>query len=65
MYAVTVTATKKNEEGWTTTRFSPTFYLDENVQGIRSEEHARAVVKDLARSLWSDADLMITAVKVS
>lgn len=40
MYAVQVTVTIPETGGWKRTKQLPTFYLDENVQGIVNNEHA-------------------------
>ena len=66
MYAVQ--ATVETVRGvWTGMKQIPTFYLDESVQGIVSEEHAQRVALDILRSAVP-ADIAmtfhVTAVKV-
>ena len=67
MYAVTVSVTNSPQE-WSETKHLPTFYLDENVQGITSEDHAKTIVLDIidpfnVRSWYYD-DINICAVKI-
>ncbi len=40
MYAITATVSRETEDGWSSLQQVPTFYLDENVQGIVNEDHA-------------------------
>jgi hypothetical protein len=60
MYAVTATVTTLTD-GWTSTRQVPTFYLDENVQGIVSEDHAARVAADI---IGDRGEVHICAVKL-
>jgi hypothetical protein len=47
-YIVQATVTKKDRgRGYTTTRQVPTFYLNRNVQGIVSLDHARIVAESI------------------
>ena len=64
MYAVQ--ATVETVRGvWTGMRQIPTFYLDESVQGIVSEEHAKTVALDVLSAAGTNgATFHITAVKV-
>jgi hypothetical protein len=52
-------------DGWKASTQVPTFYLDENVQGIISEEHAVKVATSIINPT-ADADLgvYVTAVKL-
>ena len=67
MYAIQATVRAATSGGGVVTRQVPTFYLDENVQGIVSEEHARQIAAEI---LWSvglpalAAELTICAVQV-
>jgi hypothetical protein len=66
VYAVSATLTT-SREGGTSTRGIPTFYLDARVQGILSEESARAVARSIIDPLGqfdrpSRGILSITAV---
>lgn len=61
MYAVTATITRQKGE-WQSTRQIPTFYLDPNVQGIVSDDHAARIVQDIINP-YGDPDTAI-AVKV-
>lgn len=68
MYAIqaTMTVREKNQfGGWTETRQLPTFYLDPNVQGIISEEHAADIARGMFQLMNATAEYHITAVKVS
>lgn len=68
MYAITATVTITYPGLGTTTRQVPTFYLDENVQGIRSWEHAAEIASDILMSATRGTDLdvevAITAVYI-
>lgn len=46
MYAVTAVVETKSAP-WTSTRQIPTFFLDENVQGIRTEKGAKKIALDV------------------
>lgn len=69
MYAVSATVTGQTTLGVTTTRQVPTFYLDERVQGLISEDHASRVALDVidpARVLRDRGyEIHVCAVKVS
>ena len=47
MYAVTATAVKHGDNGETTTRQVPTFYLDPRTQGIVDDKHAASIALDV------------------
>jgi len=66
MYAIYANAViGPREDGYSTARSVPTFYLDENVQGIVSEDHAAAIAKDILTATGqTDVQLHILAVKV-
>lgn len=49
MYAIQVQLESKSGE-WTTSRQLPTFYLNENVQGIMSEQAAIEIAKAIVPS---------------
>lgn len=50
MYAITASVHTQQGE-WKGVRHLPTFYLDENVQGIVSEEHAAKIARDIINPL--------------
>ncbi len=58
LYAISarVHTTTTDETGrvWTCTFELPTFYLDENVQGITDEDHAERIVSSMLRRLGHD-----------
>lgn len=64
MYAISATQTRYREDEhgriWVSERQVPTFYLDENVQGIVDEDHAVRIAEDILRP----GNYSITAVKV-
>lgn len=62
MYAITAVFHRRVGD-WETTRTTPTFYLDENVQGILNEDHAKLVARRVLDPFFENA-LTITAVKV-
>lgn len=47
MYSVMASQETKTPDGYTRVEHLPTFYLDENVQGIVSVEHAEKIAKDI------------------
>lgn len=66
LWAITATVTYYSfvAEGWQTTRQVPTFYLNENVQGIISEEHAKRIARAIVNPFDNpDITVSITAVK--
>jgi hypothetical protein len=64
MYAITAYIESPRE--WIGTKSIPTFFLDENVQGITDEAHAVRIATSIIRAT-GDADnfVHVTAVKVS
>jgi hypothetical protein len=50
-YQVDATITRRDAEGWTSTRQIPTFYLNSDVQGMLSVEHARRVADDVIATI--------------
>ena len=63
MYAITATITTR-VKGWTTTHCTPTFYLNSDVQGIRSENHAIEIARDIVNPFGLYDDVYITAVAI-
>jgi hypothetical protein len=62
-YAVTVNVERTGADGWTSTFQLPTFYLDSNVQGIVSEEHAEKIARTIVDNMHvPGATYNITAV---
>lgn len=68
MYAIQATYSHRTPDGWNGVRQIPTFYLDENVQGIVDEAHAEKIARDIlsaaVRELPVDDALHVTAVKL-
>jgi hypothetical protein len=70
MYAITAVRVIYRRDGWTVARPLPTFYLNENVQGIMSEAHAENIVRDIIKPDCTPSDaiarveLNVCAVKV-
>ena len=65
MYAVTATVETDSKGGYSGVRQIPTFYLDERVQGIVSENHAEIIALDILSAAGTNgATFHITAVKV-
>lgn len=46
-YAIHATLCHTDRQGWSTTYQIPTFYLDSNVQGITSAEHAERIAASI------------------
>jgi hypothetical protein len=66
MYAITATVetTVHSKSGdWHGARQIPTFYLDENVQGIVSEAHAERIAREIIDPL-SSRTVHVCAVKL-
>lgn len=68
MYAIQATFSHTTSDGFTGVRTTPTFYLDENVQGIRDEAHARQIALDIITTALSvlpiNDTISVSAVKV-
>ena len=65
MYAVTATVEIEGKGGYSGMRQIPTFYLDETVQGILTEEHAKNVAWHILSAAGTNtATFHITAVRV-
>lgn len=56
------TTTDEHGNVWKGQEQIPTFFLDENVQGIVSEEHAESIARDILGG--SEDTLSIIAVKI-
>ncbi len=73
MYAVTATVvvTETDGEGksWQATKQIPTFYLDENVQGIVDEAHAEKIAREILTACvneeYTTYSLSVCAVRLS
>jgi hypothetical protein len=68
MWQITASVEIATVDGWTSTRQLPTFYLDENVQGITQENGAVKVARDVILAASERPDFTMThivAVKVS
>lgn len=69
MYQITARITK-TDGVWTSSRDVPTFYLDENVQGITDANHAWRIAREIIDPLGTmtgstyDGWLCVSAVKV-
>jgi hypothetical protein len=67
MYAITAQVetydTDANAITWRGSRQLPTFYLDENVQGIRDERHATRIARQILDP-FRVLSLRITAEKI-
>lgn len=68
MYAIDVRLEKK-ADGFTSNRYMPTFYLDENVQGILDENMAAFMAVDMFEQILQfanegDIQVYASAVKV-
>jgi len=69
MYAVLAVLSRTTTDGqgneWRTNKHLPTFYLNENVQGILNEEGAERVARSILDPFGEMGDrLMVGAVKV-
>ena len=49
LYAITATVNKGRGK-WTSTMQIPAFFLDSNVQGITSKEHAKFIAEEIINS---------------
>jgi hypothetical protein len=66
MYACSATIVYDDAEGWTHTCQTPTFYLDETVQGIVNEAHAEAIAVQVVdpTGTFGINQIHVTAVKL-
>lgn len=64
MYAIMAHRTTVLANGWVSNRSIPTFYLDENVQGIIGEEHAKMIAHSILDTGDANITYEITACKV-
>jgi hypothetical protein len=65
LYGVATTVVKNLENGYTSTRQLPTFYLSGDTQGIVSESHAMMIVSDIFAPFESDTvEINYAVVKV-
>ena len=60
MYQLTVTVETTSADGWTGARQLPTFYLDSDVQGIVSADHAERIARRMLTDVNPDATFHIT-----
>lgn len=47
LYAISAAITETRDDNWTSSRQVPTFFLDGDVQGITSEDHAERIAKTI------------------
>lgn len=65
LWAVTATINSQlTQDGWSSTRQVPTFYLDPAVQGITSAGHAERIAEEILRSLCGDAAGVTVSIHV-
>jgi hypothetical protein len=62
-YQVTATIVKTDDKGWKSTIGIPTFYLDENMLGIVSPEHAEKIAVDIINPT-NDPSIVVNAYSV-
>jgi hypothetical protein len=63
LYVVQVTS-RRDRGGWESIRSTPTFFLDENIQGIVDEAHAARIVRGIVDPHGTSDSLSICAVKL-
>ena len=64
MYGIQATVSRRDGQ-WEGTRQVPTFYLDERVQGIVSEDHAAEIARDIINPYRESAlSVHVIAVKI-
>ena len=66
MFACSATITYTDADGWTHSRSTPTFYLDERAQGIIDEDHARKIALIVVdpTATFPASQITVTAVKL-
>lgn len=57
-YKVVATVSRESD-GWTSTRQIPTFFLDPDIQGIVSVEHAQKIALDIIDP-WNTGQVVVT-----
>ncbi len=64
MYVINAHILRKNGAYLETVQV-PTFYLEENVQGVTSEKEARKIAEKIINPFGMDMTIAVVAVKVS
>ena len=64
LWAVTATRTAVADSGWSSARELPIFYLDPNVQGITSAEHAKSIAEDVLQQPNGSRCTVLTNIHV-
>lgn len=62
MYAVNATITRVQPDGYVGVRTTPTFYLDPDVQGIVSTEHAHAIAREVVGTFTRPEETIVAVV---
>jgi len=50
MYAIVISSVRLTKDGYSSSRQTPTFYLDSKVQGIVNAKHAALIALDIANT---------------
>jgi hypothetical protein len=58
-FGIQATITKKQDNGYSTTKQIPFFYLYGNIQGIVSEEHAKKIAESILNP-FEDENLVVS-----
>ncbi len=65
MFAIIAHVSRVTDDGWTSTRSLPTFYLHPSVQGLRDADHAAGIAHRILDPFDDlGVDLSVTAVEV-
>jgi hypothetical protein len=65
VYAVTATVEHRTALGWTGSRQVPTFYLNPQVQGITSAEHAERIAREIIDPMGTAVEVHVFAALVA
>lgn len=59
LWRVQANIVRKDKNGWNVLRQIPTFFLDEDIQGIVSAEHAKKIAEDIINT-FKDEDIILS-----
>lgn len=59
LWRVQANIVRKDKDGWNVSRQIPTFFLDEDIQGIVSAEHAKKIAEDIINT-FKDENIILS-----
>ena len=64
-YSIIASITRESNDGWRTIEQLPTFYLNEDIQGITSAAHAERIVRKMLDRLTVDSIVQHISVEAT